>query len=130
MENLRILKERSDATSPPSDMQETSAYLMGRTLEQKQQLREAEEDQADAVKCFAVVNSSLTKHKGHIEAFNMMKKTQFEVTNRDRRSARVKSVIRLFYFYRALNGFIDISFHYSPDLGRAAKRNWRKAAGY
>lgn len=85
MENLRILKERSDAFSPPSDMHELSASLTRRALEQKDMLKAAEEDEADAVKCFAGVSSSLTKHAGHIKAYNMMKKTQFEVTNKDRR---------------------------------------------
>ena len=85
MENLRILKERSGAISPPSDMHEISASLTRRALEQKDLLKVAEEDEADAVKCFAVVTSSLTKHAGHIEAFSLMKKTQFEVTNKDRR---------------------------------------------
>ena len=49
MEKLRILKERGDATLPPRDMLEISESLTRRTVEQKQQLKEAEEDEADAV---------------------------------------------------------------------------------
>ena len=85
MEKLRIVKERDDVTLAPSDMDEIFESLTRRTLEQKQQLKEAEEDEADAVKSLASMNSSLAKHAGHIEAYNMMKKTQFEVTNKDRR---------------------------------------------
>ena len=57
MEKLRILKVKSDATSPPSDMHEISTSLTCRTLEQKQKLKMAEEDEADDTKCFALVNA-------------------------------------------------------------------------
>ena len=128
MENLRILKERSDAISPPSDMHDLSASLTSRAIEQKHLLKAAEEDEADAVKFFAVVSSSLTKHAGHIEAYSMMKKTQFEVTNKDRRLRNFISDSINFDTQNHVN--LMYKNEHLSDSGRAVKRSCLKVAGY
>lgn len=85
--SLLVLSEQIEATSPPVDFEATSAALTLEVEELRRQLLEKEKDEVDAIEHSEAIKIKSASHAKNIEAYNLARKTQYILDEKDRRYA-------------------------------------------